>query len=227
MLNYILNDAVWTPYGIQCSSPAVAKNVHKFLREAVLDRHIYISKVIGFAVRGDNGNQLCSGTYIARHINMGDSYPELSVVYSDKVFLTQNKSVNLHLHVGGNNISELACTANPSVEVLYVNDYAGRALTQSAIVCLQLMYSSGYRSMADNSKVLSSEFFPCNTDFSLQEFVRVLPFGPGEVTNVVPVRFYNNMTQAQFRDILTQWLIYSKSSMANGDELKWMHSFEH
>lgn len=226
MLDYILNKTVWTPYGIECGDHATAKQVHKFMREAVLDRHICIRKVIGFSIHGDNGNKLYSGTYIARHLNMGDSYPELAVIYSDKVFITSANQVNLFMQVGENQISKLAQMANPAFEVLFTNDYAGRALSQSATVCLRLHYGSGYRSMADNSKILDPEFFPCNTDFSIQNFVRVLPFAPGDTTStLVPIRYYNNMTESQFRDILTTWLIHGKSNNLNSEELKWMQSF--
>ena len=111
MLDYVLNKTVWTPYGIECSDHATAKKVHKFMREAVLDRHICIRKVIGFSIHGDNGNKLYSGTYIARHINMGDSYPELAVVYSDKVFMTTANQVNLYIKVGETRMSYLAIIA--------------------------------------------------------------------------------------------------------------------
>lgn len=226
MLNHILNDLTWSLYGIECSSHEEATQVYHFMREAIQDRHIYIKKVIGFAIHGDNGNQLHGGTYIARHMNMGDSYPELAVVYSDKVFLTAENSLNLLLRIGSNTMRDLATTSMQNFEVLYANDYAGRALTQSATVCLMLHYGAGYRTMAENSAVLEPEFFPCNTDFCLKPFVRVLPFAPNDITSTrVQLRFYNGMTSEQFRDILTTWLIHSRSNNLNSEELKWMQHF--
>ena len=90
MLKKILNELQWTPYGIACPDAKTAHTVHKFLREAVLDRHIYLSKIIGFAVKSSTHFSVYSGTYIARHVQLGESYPELTVKLSDKIYYQLN-----------------------------------------------------------------------------------------------------------------------------------------
>ena len=82
ILETVLNKLEWTPYGIQCPDIMTAKIVHKFVREAVLDRHIYLNKVIGFTINTNNTFRPFAGTYIARHKQIGESYPEIMVVKS-------------------------------------------------------------------------------------------------------------------------------------------------
>lgn len=228
MLKKILNELQWTPYGIACPDAETAHTVHKFLREAVLDRHIYLSKIIGFAVKSSTHFSVYSGTYIARHVQLGESYPELTVKLSDKIFLnTDADYLNMHLEAGMNTCikNSFGDLRDYKAEVLYTNPEVCRCLVDETVFCVRLQYDNGYRSMAENSKILDKEFFPCNTDYSLADYVRVLPIQPGDT--LVPIRYYNGCTMANFQDILSKWYIYLQTGNIKSEEKEWVSNFVH
>lgn len=226
IIDYILNNITWTPYGLECGNPNTAKVVHKFLREAVLDRHIYVSKVVGFAIKTNNTFRPFSGMSIARHKQIGESYPEIMVNLQDKVFLNDNADcLDTLLTTGMNTVTDnpFGDLRDYKAEVLYVNPNICRCLMKETIFRVQLQYDCGYRSMAENSKSLGNEFFPCYTDYSLVDYFRVLPMSPG--STLVPLRYYNGATEAQFKDILTKWLLHIKTNSLKKEESLWMQNF--
>lgn len=228
ILEDILNKLTWSPYGIQCPDIYTAKLVHKFMREAVLDRHIYISKVIGFAVKTNNTFRPFAGTYIARHKQIGESYPEVMVNLLDKVFLNTSKTqLDTILSVGSN--TTLNCNFDDGegniVDVLSTKPDICRCLDKQTVFRVKLQYDCGFRDMARNTKDLKPEFFPCYTDFSLADYVRILPMQPGTV--LVPIRYYNGMTEEKFKDILGKWLLYIQTKSLKGEESLWLQSFMH
>lgn len=226
ILETVLNKLEWTPYGIQCPDIMTAKIVHKFVREAVLDRHIYLNKVIGFTINTNNTFRPFAGTYIARHKQIGESYPEIMVNLLDKVFIDVDGSVvNTTLQTGMNTVetSPFWNSCNNYVETLYTNPNICRCLTKTTNFQVRLEYDCGYRSMSLNSKSLSSEYFPCYTDYSLQDYVRVLPML--QDSTIVPIRYYNGMDTIKFRKLLSKWLIHIQKNSLKKEETLWMQNF--
>lgn len=221
--------AQWTPYGIKCASAMDAKRLHKFLREAVLDRHICLHKVIGFQIASNVAYRSYVGTYIARHMQIGESYPQIVVNLLDKVFVGVDRDYAKCLLTPGMNTLEnntFNNGRNVQYNVLYTNPEICRCLTGSTYFNVKLVYDSGYRSMQENSKELSDSFFPCYTDYSLAEYVRVLPI-TGDPT-IVPVRFYNGMSLETFISILTEWRAYIGTGSLRKEDALWLqHGYTH
>lgn len=228
LLETILNKLEWTPYGIACPNPETAKIVHKFMREAVLDRHIYLSKVIGFTINSNNTFRPYAGTYIARHKQIGESYPEIMVMLQDKVFVnTSCNELTAALGTGMNTVltSPFQSDRDTVVETLYVNPEICRCLTKQTNFKVKIEYDCGYRDMATNSKRISQDYFPCYTDYTLHEYVRVLPMEEG--STLVPIRYYNNMSIDTFKQILTKWFIYIQTNSLKKEESLWLQNFMH
>jgi len=228
LLDNIINNLNWTPYGIECNNPMTAKVVHKFLREAILDRHVYINKIIGFSIISNSVFRNYKGMTIARHKQIGESYPEIMINLLDKVFInTSSDTLDTHLTTGMNTTltNTFGDLRDYKAEVLYTKPDICRCLMKDAILRIQVQYDCGYRSMADNSKNLSDEFFPCYTDYSLADYFRVLPMSSPNQT-LVPIRYYNGATERQLKDILTQWNIYIQTNSLKKEEAEWVHSFE-
>lgn len=226
VLDSIINKLQWTPYGIACTDTATTRIVHKFLREAILDRHIYVHKIIGFAVNSTKEFRPYSGVYIARHKQLGESYPEIMVNLQDKVFInTLGDSLDTVLVTGENNVIDqpFGDMRDYKAEVLYTNPYICRCLDKETIFRVRIQYDCGFKSMADNTKSLEDQFFPCYTDYSLSDYLRVLPMEPG--ATLVPIRYYHGITEAQFKDILTAWYVYVQTGSLKEEETLWMRSF--
>lgn len=226
VLSAIVNDLTWTPYGIECNNPDTAHLVHKFLREAVLDRHICVNKVIGFAVKTNNTFRPYSGVSIARHKQIGESYPEVMINLLDKVFLNTTKDyLDTMLVAGMNNVVDqpFGDLRDYSAETLYVNPKICRCLMKETVFRVRIQYDSGYRSMQENSKCLSDEFFPCYTDYSVASFFRIPPMQKG--STLVSIRYYNGATEGHFKDILSAWLVYSQSGSLKKEDALWLRSF--
>ena len=77
ILDDILDKYQWSPLGIITPDAVTARKVFKFLREAILDNHIYVTKAIGFKFDSNYTARSHTGTYIARHVQIGDSYAEV------------------------------------------------------------------------------------------------------------------------------------------------------
>ncbi len=225
----LIRELPWTPYGIQCSDSAVAHRVHKFLREAVLDRHIYVSKVIGFSIETNNTFRASTGDYITRHEQIGESYPELMLNLQDKVFLNAGqKYLDVVLKTGINTTlsSQFEGTYNQAViEVLYEKPVICRCLKRETILRVALSYDCGYMHMSDTCKNLEKKYFPCNTNFSIAPFFRVLPMEPD--ATLIPIRYYNGATEAQLKNILSTWSIHVKTGNIKEEESLWLQSFGH
>ncbi len=225
LLDDIVNGAIpLTNEGIVCSTPDGAWRVFNFMRQAILDRHIYITKAIGVRFIKDvrakvsaNGNLHIEGYY-----NCGESYPELMVKLSDKVYLVPP------------NVETLDVTCNPGVinaknafqgdSVLYTNPYMLRVLSNAMVMRLTLKYDCGFKSQSFNSRV-SSDMFPFYTDNSLSDFVRVLPMQRGQT--LVPMRFRNGMTVEKFMYILRNYQQAAEARTISKEETVWLQNFAH
>jgi len=227
LLEDILNSTTWTSTGIVCSNEQVAWRVFKFMREAILDRHIYNSRVIGFCIQGTTVERSHVHRTISRHKQIGESYPEIVVNLLDKVFLDCDSQHLLNELKTGNNVigaQKWGASREAVTEVLATNPNICRCLRDTCTLKVQIAYDCGYRSMAQNSEALKKHFFPCYTDYSLQEYVRVLPMEKGSC--IVPIRFFNGMTVDTFKGILAKWSTYCVSKNVKKEELEWLQSFE-
>lgn len=225
----LISELPWTPYGIQCPDSKTAHYVHKFLREAVLDRHIYTTKVAGFTIETNNTFRASTGDYITRHEQIGESYPELMVKLQDKLFLNAGKNqLDIILETGMNTVDNIKIDDgehNRTIEILYVKPDICRCLKKETILRVSLLYDCGYKHMSETCKGLDSSFFPCNIDFGISAFYRVLPMQLNDT--LVPIRYYNGATEAQFKDILKKWMIYCNTGNIKEEEELWLQSFEH
>lgn len=226
MLDYICT-ANWTPYGIQCGDPLIAKKVHRFMRQAILDRHVYINKIIGFTIKTNNTFRAGTGDYITRHEQIGESYPELMISLQDKIFLDTNaKELDVDLETGMNNVDNSIfrdVATGKTATVLYENCNICRCLKKSTILRVEIQYDCGFRAMPENCNYLDNSYFPCYTDYSLAPFYRVLPMEPG--ATLVPIRYCNKATEGQLKDILNTWSVYIKSGSVKMEEKEWLQSF--
>lgn len=222
----ILSDMQWTPYGIQCNSEKTASIVNLFMREAILDRHITVSKIAGFAIKTNNTFRPYAGTYIARHKQIGDSYPEVMLNLQDKVFInTGLYRASTLLTVGDNTMDKnvFGDLRDITAEALYTNNRICRCLDKEAILECILVYDCGYMNMAQSSKVVKSEYFPCTVDFYIGDFFRVLPPVPG--STLVQIRYYNGATEKNLREIMEKWFVWIQTGGIKGDEKLWLQSF--
>lgn len=229
LLDTILNDLQWSDEGIICRDYAEKKLVHKFMREAVLDRYIYNARIAGVCVSTADSKTSVAKTYISKHNSIGESYAELTSQLSDKVFfLTSNQVLTVSLNKGANKIEDVSFIRGGSpVSRLYVNDNVCRALHDNVVLSVFVTYDYGYKSMADNSKAIksqhSSKYFPCNTDYSLAQYVRVLP--PTQ-DSVVHMRFYNGMNPEYFKLILENWKKVIELGKMPEEVQKWLKTYE-
>lgn len=227
----ILDDVLelnWDASGIQCYSYEEAWIVHKFMREAIMDRHVYLSKVSSFSITSAFKFAKPGIKSIARHPQIGESYIEIMKNLQDKIFFTNAKSLSIELACGVNNISNVVVkdTGSNSVVNLHVTDEICRCLTQTATLKIRLFYGCGYRDMAVNSEGLTAGYFPCIQDYNLQPYVRVCPLPKG--TTKVPMRYYNGLSPALLKlSIFTKWQGIVKARDITEEELKWLSGFEH
>lgn len=225
LLNDILSGGVeWTPQGIQCSTEAGTMKVFKFIREAVLDRHIYISKAVGARFTNDiHGKASTDGKiHIEGHYNCGESYPELMVHLNDKIYLVEPsmETLNFTCRPGVVNITDVMVASG----VLYLDPYLLRVLTNVMTLEVTIRYGCGFSSMSKNSRI-KSDMFPFYTDYSLAEYVRVLPTMPGE--KFIKMKFLNGMTVDKFLNILKRWSKAVDARDVSKEELIWLQSFGH
>lgn len=226
ILDYVLNECQWTPEGVICPNADVASTVHRFLREAILDRHMYVCKCIGFEIKSTTKARAHTGTYIARHAQLADSYLEILVKLQDKLFLTDKSCVARAAMSAGEvtvSNSNFYVDGKYEVKAVSVDDYICRVTEDNIIMNLQLSYDCGYRHCANNSRALNNSFFPCNTDFYTGDFFRVLP--PIPESNLVRINYYYDTDYTILKDLLSKWYNLVKKLNIRKEELAWMLSF--
>lgn len=226
ILKDIIYSYAWTPYGIVCPDVNSMKLAHKFLREAILDRHLYVCKVIGFEIKSNVMSRAHAGTYIARHKQIAESYPEIMLNLQDKVFLTPNsKDLQCELKSGENKITTVGfmdADKNP-VPALYTREDICRVIDKTCTLKLKVVYDCGYRYCQQNSKKVGSECFPSYTDFSVHEFFRILPPEPSGTT--INLRYYNGATEASLKQLLAQYWSAIQSGSLRKEEREWLQNF--
>ena len=226
IIDYVLNNCTWTPYGVTCPDANTTLIVHKFLREAILDRHIYVCKVIGFEMHSPVAIRPHVGTYIARNVLVADSYPEIMVNIQNMFFL-HNKScvARSALYAGPiySDNTDFVVDGRDCLKAINSDPYMMRVLDKHILLNLQISYDCGYRGPAKNSKTLDKQFFPCCTDFYVGDYFRVLPptFGSKEIR----INYYSNCTPDNLRTLLENWSNLVKARDIRKEELTWVQSF--
>ena len=228
----------WDASGYRCSDAEQYRRFHRFLREAVLDRHIPHYKVIGVSyIKSDKSiKRLRSFVNIEGNDSVGESFPELMLNLQDKVFIPKQEPTR--------NLQEYTCTAakgfnsaastkfmiantEVAVPALYTHDRVCTVMNDTVILQLHVYYSCGYMDMSRASHLLNKGVFPFYVDYSLQNYIRILPPMPNVNDNVIHIRFYNGMTKEIFLGILRDWE-KSLSTIDFGTEEKlWLQRSEH
>lgn len=217
----------WTDTGIQCRSSREAWLTHKFMREAIMDRHVYLSKVSSFTINSAYKFTRAGIKVIARHPQIGESYIEIMKNLQDKFFLTSSKVLTFQLTCGMNNITEARPldTNNNNVVEYHVTPGLCRCLMEDVELKVKLFYGCGYRDMATNSEGLSEDYFPCIQDYNLQPFVRVLPRAKDSL--IVPMRYYNGLNSQILKlSIFSKWKSAMDSHDVKEEELQWESDFD-
>ena len=143
------------------------------------------------------------------------------------VLNTEVKSVKFNLHKGENFTTDSQFyESRTPYDVIYTNPYLCRCLRGEVILELKLQYDCGYAPIEKNSGLVTgrSNYFPCFTDYSLQEYVRILPMDPAGDARTIPIRYYNGFTKEQFQTLLKSWLAIAKRDKRE-EEQKWLEKY--
>lgn len=227
-LTSLLDGSTWGP-GVVIPGGVPAQMMYRFLRTAILDRHIYLTKIVGFKFTTSTPTSGNSNTSIARESQIGDSYVEMVANLYDKLFLTAaNHNITVELQKGSNDVptSQFLTSEGVQQRVLYTNPYLVRCLSGDVTLHLQLSYSSGFKSSHKNSRPLMEGYFPCYTDFSLQDFVRVLPRDRYDADPGIHLRYYNGMTQEIFLTILRSYQMFIETNVVRREDQEWVSVLE-
>lgn len=238
-LDDVLQQCTFDQLGIKANGIPPMK-LFKFIREAILDRYIYLYKVAGYKLTSTLKAHY--GVDISRSRDMCDSYIEMAVNLSDKLFYdSPNKLILAIVTSDCYTVDTVTFKGNATTyHPLYTNPYCCRSVDgKPREVTLYLRYGNSYASMYSNYKYLNDEsFFPCVTDFTLDPFIRVLP-RPNDTPDsedLIRLRYYNGMTPEIFKGIMTSWSSYMHevARPTNDDNAqnikgvqKWLSNFEH
>lgn len=210
------NNVVFDTNGFYCTDKTITKQLFLFIRKALLDREIPFVKAVGIKFNATANSGYATGEYITRNPNIGESYIELINTFDDKIFIDETRrELAVKLNVGANTCSNCHIgdlRGEKDSNILYTNPYICNCLKPNTLAYIRVLYSSGYHDMSMNANVLNGDYFPFITDFSLQNYIRVLPIFDNE--NRVVLRYYNGMTPELFKNILNNWLVYKKGGIA-------------
>ena len=222
----LFTECRWDNNSVTCPNEETTRRVFQFLRQAILDKHVYIHKAYCFQLRGDAIDAKETISY--RDKNFGDSYIEILKNLADKVFIKPGREyTRMYLSAGENTLlnNNFVDEDSKPVECLYTNPYIITSFPQNAYIEVKCIYNCGYRSIEYNSTISEDLYFPSYTDHSLQEFVRVIPSISG---HRIQLRYYNGMTPSMFVKVLHDYFVYCESennlSFIRKDELKWIQS---
>ena len=226
LFDLLSNDSAWTDYGINLPDQTTAKQVHKFLREALLDRHIYVTKVTAFKFDMTEHITASRKCTVGRKVVVGESYPEVLNNLQNKVFYrTGASSAIADLGTGVNSLDSVAFQFRGSeLPVLYDNPYLCRVIKGTGKLHVKLVWDCGFRDMNANSHKFESrentDYFPCYTDFSLNEFFRIPPMAQN--STMVCIRCYHNASLDAFRMMLVKWLHANNRAKLREEERQWL-----
>lgn len=217
ILETLIKDVTWSENGIHCNDETVGKKVYDFLYELILDSHLYVTKPIGFYIENST-NYARTGTYIARNAQIGESYPELMTNLQDKVFLRSTSPVVK---------AEMSCgrmtTDIFNEEVLCISNYVCRVLDGNCKIVVKLATDCGYKTLKDTSKQLDSKFFPMNTYFNINDYVRIIP--QVEQFRDIELRYYHGMTHKMLQEMLQRYMGMLNNMNVSEEERAWALSY--
>lgn len=224
MINKILDEFTWVREGIMSDNTYMVSAAHSFMRELILDRHLYLCKVIGFKFTTTVSHASSGSTNIVRNPAIGESYLEVMANLQDKTFLNVgSKQAVTQLALGPNDVPTTV-TVNPakeSMDILYTDPYLCRVLDGSAKLEMQLAYDCGYRSAQYNSKTVGKEYWACETDYSVQDFFRILP--DFRNPKLIRINYYNGATPDILRKLLADYREH-QSALRKGERL-WLSKY--
>lgn len=217
ILETLLKDVTWSDDGIHCNDETLGHKVYDFLYELILDSHLYVTKPIGFYIESHSHSSK-AGTYIARHSQIGESYPELMTKLQDKVVLNCTAPI-----IKANMSCGVVTTDAFSESMLCINNYLCRVLDGECKLVLKLATDCGYKTLKDTSKQLDPKFFPMNTYFNINDYVRIIPtVGPFKH---IELRYYHGMTYKILYDMLQRYSGMLSSMNVSEEEREWASSF--
>lgn len=217
ILETLLKDATWNEKGVHCGDETVGKKVYDFLYELILDSHLYVTKPIGFYIENST-SYAKTGTYIARNSQVGESYPELMTNLQDKVFLHSTVPV-----IKADMSSGKITTDVFKEDVLCMSNYVCRVTDGTCKLVVKLATDCGYKTLKDTSKQLDSKFFPMNTYFNINDFVRILPKVDG--FKDITLRYYHGMKPDMLYEMLQRYMGMINNMSISEEEKEWVSSF--
>lgn len=223
-----LKQCMWTPDGVICPDEQTYRRVHRFLRELILDRHLYLNKAVGFKVYSPVIMRRANDIEISRHENLAESYVEMSLHIQDKIFLDNKDNefvVTVQQGEGTIDNSVFRSVANQlPVTVLHRDPHIARVIKQYCTITVRTSYFCGYIGVERNSKYLDSEYFPLYTDYSIQDYVRVLPPMPTDGFTV-RIKYFSGMSSEQLQSLIEDYRLMYTSGKLKGSEKKWLSGF--
>lgn len=226
----------WSENEIVFPNAAMYKKAFKFIREAILDRYLYNTRVIGFRFTESSyafSRGMCQEATI-RHMQVGDAYPEMILNLKDKVFLSKpngDSPAVMRTQVGVNYLPERKFSTTSFSEnktnysVLFTNPYVCRiaeAKNQNIDLYVRVAEGCGYVPMEVNSKLIPKDYFPCYTDYSLTEFVRVLPPDKDSNKPVIKFMFRNGMTSMALKGLFINYSNIAKQGRLDMKGVQWL-----
>lgn len=225
LFDVLFSQVEWTPYGLQCQDAETAKKLHSFLREAILDRHVYVSKIISFTFDISNPINAGSNRSVGRNINVGESFTDIIINLQDKVFIQTNAtSARIDLEAKENTLLNAKFKdRSGDLNVLYTDPKVCRLVNGTGAMHVALAYDHGFRTMDKNSDDKPKSHFPCYTDFSIADYFRIPPMDKG--STLVPIRYYHNANSDALRSILYKWLVPDNRSNLEDEEKVWLQHY--
>lgn len=214
----LIKDMIWTLTEVKCPDNLTGKIIYSFLYELILDSHLYVTKPIGCYIENKTQRNK-AGTYIARNIQIGESYAELMTNLQDKVFTdTVEPVVKFDMKAG-----IVDCSSIPT-KVLRVKDYICRITDGECQMQLKLCTGCGEMNLKETSERLDPKFFPMNTYFNIMDYVRILP--KVDHFENIQLRFYNGMDIEILKSMLIRYMGMIKQESISEEETAWVYSFD-
>lgn len=192
------------PYPIRVNGTSIMlpgvsdiQEAHRLFRTTILDGQVPVRMPIGFTINSYkhpgaysilDRNKSCQEATVAIATNISGI---IFVGNEDSICVSEEKA-------GVITTGNVLWTSKGKASCTPVNKdrYLLTALDPVAIL-FHVAENTGFRSMAENSKLIKRGYFPLNTVHSLNDYIRVLP----EYSDHIEVRYFNGMTPELFERI--------------------------
>lgn len=221
IVDVVLEESTWSSNTIACADVDKLNMCYEFMRQLILDSHLYVTKVIGFGIKNKTKRNH-TGTYIARNVQIGESHVELARKLSDKLICNSNTQ-EISVTAGCGILTSEEVKVATGEEILYTSDEICHVVSGNVVLMIKLQNNCGYRDMKQNSNLMSSEYFPMNAYFNINDYVRVLPSIYGDTS--FSMRYYNGFTSKHLTDLLVKYSYMVKQELISKEELQWVQSF--